>query len=56
MTNALEEFTKSEMRMKWDLKMFVNTVLVPFQVILGNDQNTSPTNKKTAGSRLERTS
>ena len=26
------------------------------QVIPGNDQNTSPTNQKTAGSKLERTS
>ena len=26
------------------------------QAILGNDQNASPTNQKTAGSKLERTS
>ena len=26
------------------------------QVVPGNDQNTSPTNQKTAGSKLERTS
>ena len=27
-----------------------------FQVIPGNDQNTPPTNQKTAGNKLERTS
>ena len=30
--------------------------LITSQVIPGNDQNTSPTNQKTAGSKLERTS
>ena len=30
--------------------------LTTFQVIPGNDQNMSPTNQKTAGSNLERTS
>ena len=32
------------------------TGLQSYQVIHGNDQNTPPTNQKTAGSNLERTS
>ena len=30
--------------------------ILGYQVIPGNDQNKSPTNQKTAGSKLERTS
>ena len=33
-----------------------NVLCRPYQVIPGNDQNTSPTNQKTAGGYLERTS
>ena len=38
---------------KFDLQINLN---LRNQVIPGNDQNTSPTNQKTAGSKLERTS
>ena len=35
---------------------FYSVFLPRLQVVPGNDQNTSPTNQKTAGSNLERTS
>ena len=41
---ALEDQTKAE------------NISVLFQAIPGNDQNASPTNQKTAGSKLDRTS
>ena len=38
------------------LMQLLITLFLKFQAIPGNDQNASPTNQKTAGRKLERTS
>ena len=39
-----------------ELMELAQSLSLCYWVIPGNDQNTSPTNQKTAGSKLERTS
>ena len=38
------------------MQIVTMSYIIPYQAIPGNDQNARPTNHKTAGSKLERTS
>ena len=49
-------FQRSKSTLRFSVALWFRNLAIHIQAIPGNDQNASPTNQKTAGSKLERTS